>query len=50
MVTHTGYYLLGKSIASGKGYTSIHELGSRAHNHFPARLSVIIAGICTLVW
>lgn len=42
----TNYYFLGKAIASGKGYTNIHEFGQSPHNHFPPGYPVIIAGIC----
>lgn len=44
----TSYYLLGKALASGKGYTNIHELGNAPHNHFPPGYPAIIAVICKL--
>ncbi len=32
---NAGYYILGKSIASGQGYSNIHMPGNPPHNHFP---------------
>ncbi len=42
---NVAYYILGKSIAEGKGYTNIHMEGTPAANHFPPGYSAIVAGI-----
>lgn len=44
----TGYYLLGKALASGKGYTNTFELGNAPHNHFPPGYPAVIAVMCKL--
>ncbi|HUP14357.1 MAG TPA: hypothetical protein VM187_19175, partial [Niastella sp.] len=44
----TAYYLLGKTLAAGNGYTNAHQLGSAAHNHFPPGYPAIIAVMCKL--
>lgn len=44
----TGYYLLGKALASGKGYTNTYEIGAAQHNHFPPGYPAIIAVMCKL--
>lgn len=44
----TDYYLLGKAIASGKGYTNTFELGNAPHNHFPPGYPAVIAVMCKL--
>jgi hypothetical protein len=44
----TGYYLLGKAIAGGKGYANVYEVGNAPHNHFPPGYPAIIAVMCKL--
>lgn len=39
---NAGYYILGKAISTGQGYTDIHKLGNPAHNHFPPGYPVIL--------
>jgi len=38
------YYLLGKSIAQGQGYTNIYSINESPANHFPPGYSLLIAG------
>ncbi len=40
---NTAYYLLGKSISSGSGFTSIWNVGQAPHNHYPVGYPLIIA-------
>ncbi len=40
---NAGYYILGKSISSGQGYSNIHMPGNPAHNHFPPGYPAILA-------
>src|SRR5210317_1167066 len=40
---NAGYYILGKALSSGEGYTNIHFPDNPAHNHFPPGYPVIIA-------
>jgi hypothetical protein len=42
---NVGYYLLGKSIAEGKGYTNIHLPEEPPANHFPPGYPLITAGV-----
>jgi hypothetical protein len=44
----SSYYLLGKALADGKGYTNTFELGAPSHNHFPPGYPAIIAVMCKL--
>lgn len=44
----TSYYLLGKALAEGKGYTNTYELGTPPHNHLPPGYPAIIAVMCKL--
>jgi hypothetical protein len=40
---NAGYYVLGKSISSGQGYSNIHMPDNPAHNHFPPGYPAILA-------
>ena len=40
---NASYYILGKAISSGQGYTNIHVPGNPAHNHFPPGYPAILA-------
>ncbi len=42
------YYMLGKSIASGEGYTNIYSINKSTHYHFPPGYPVIISIILTV--
>jgi len=42
---NAGYYILGKSLADGKGYTSIHSKEQIPGNHFPPGYPVMIAAV-----
>lgn len=42
---NAGYYILGKSIASGDGFKNIHTIEKVPHNHFPPGYPAIIAFI-----
>ncbi|MCF8465092.1 MAG: hypothetical protein K9G41_09630 [Flavobacteriales bacterium] len=42
---NAGYYILGKSLADGKGYTSIHSKDQVPGNHFPPGYPVLIASV-----
>ena len=37
------YYLLGKSIADGHGYTDTHHIEQNIHNHYPSGYPVLIS-------
>ncbi len=38
-----GYYILGKAISSGQGYTNIHYIGNPPHSHFPPGYPALVA-------
>src|SRR5690606_38342402 len=38
-----GYFILGNSIAQGKGYSNIHTMEERPANHFPPGYPFIIS-------
>ncbi len=38
-----GYYILGKALSTGHGYTNIHYVGDPAHNHFPPGYPALLA-------
>ncbi|MCT4624578.1 MAG: glycosyltransferase family 39 protein [Schleiferiaceae bacterium] len=38
-----GYYILGKALSTGNGYTNIHHVGDPAHNHFPPGYPALLA-------
>ena len=40
---NAGYYILGKSLASGHGYSNIHTQTAKSHNHFSPGYPAIIA-------
>lgn len=40
---NAGYYILGKSISTGQGYSNIHMPGNPSHNHFPPGYPAILA-------
>ncbi len=40
---NAGYYILGKALASGQGYTNIQMKEKPPHNHFPPGYPVILA-------
>lgn len=40
---NASYYILGKAISSGQGYTNIHVPGNPPHNHFPPGYPAILA-------
>lgn len=40
---NASYYILGKALSSGEGYTNIHVPGNPAHNHFPPGYPIILA-------
>jgi hypothetical protein len=42
---NAGYYILGKSLVDGKGYTSIHSKDQVPGNHFPPGYPVLIASV-----
>ncbi|MBP9153000.1 MAG: hypothetical protein KBF73_12005 [Flavobacteriales bacterium] len=42
---NAGYYILGKSLVDGKGYTSIHSKDQIPGNHFPPGYPVLIASV-----
>lgn len=42
------YYILGKSIAQGDGYTNIHTPNQEAHTHFPPGYPLLISGFMKL--
>ncbi len=44
---NAGYYILGKALASGQGYTNIHIKGHPPHNHFPPGYPAILATAIT---
>lgn len=39
---NASYYILGKAISSGQGYTNIHVPGEPPHNHFPPGYPAIL--------
>ncbi len=39
---NASYYILGKALSSGEGYTNIHVPGKPAHNHFPPGYPAIL--------
>lgn len=39
---NAGYYILGKALSTGQGYTDIHQPGAPAHNHFPPGYPVLL--------
>ena len=41
---NAGYYIYGKALAKGEGYTAIHTKEKPPGNHFPPGYSVLIAG------
>ncbi|MCP4552383.1 MAG: hypothetical protein GY834_10160 [Bacteroidetes bacterium] len=45
---NAGYYILGKSIASGQGYVNIFTKEMKPHNHFPVGYPLIIASTVKL--
>lgn len=45
---NASYYILGKAIATGEGYTNIHHAEKEAHYHYPIGYPVIIATTITL--
>ncbi len=45
---NAGYYILGKSLAQGTGFTNTHDKQLRAHNHFPVGYPLIIAATIKL--
>jgi len=38
-----GYYILGKALSSGQGYTNIHYIGNPPHSHFPPGYPALLA-------
>ncbi|MDB4655591.1 glycosyltransferase family 39 protein [Flavobacteriales bacterium] len=42
---NAGYYIYGKAIAMGEGYTAIHTKEKPPGNHFPPGYSALIAGV-----
>jgi hypothetical protein len=42
---NAGYYIYGKAMAKGVGYTAIHTKESPPGNHFPPGYSALIAGV-----
>ena len=38
-----GYYILGKALSTGHGYTNIHHVGDPSHNHFPPGYPALLA-------
>ena len=42
---NAGYYILGKALAGGDGYTSIHSKDQVPANHFPPGYPVLIAAV-----
>lgn len=42
---NAGYYIYGKALAKGAGYTAIHTKESPPGNHFPPGYSALIAGV-----
>jgi len=38
-----GYYILGKAISTGQGYTNIHYIGNPPHSHFPPGYPALVA-------
>jgi hypothetical protein len=42
---NAAYYILGKSIADGNGYSNVHLVGNPPANHFPPGYPAIIAGV-----
>ncbi len=44
------YFILGKSLASGNGYSDIHTLDKKPHAHFPPGYPIIIAGVMDLLY
>lgn len=40
---NAGYYILGKSLSQGTGYTNIHQPAENPHNHFPPGYPVILS-------
>lgn len=45
---NAGYYILGKSITSGNGYSNIHTKNAKGHNHFSPGYPTIIAATSML--
>ena len=45
---NAAYYLLGKALASGEGFTSIWKASNPPHTHFPPGYPVIVAAAMTL--
>jgi len=45
---NAGYYILGKSIATGNGYSNIHTKNANGHNHFSPGYPTIIAATSLL--
>ncbi|CAI8275183.1 MAG: Uncharacterised protein [Owenweeksia sp. TMED14] len=45
---NAGYYILGKSIITGQGYTDLHLPGANAANHFPPGYPVILSLMMTI--
>lgn len=39
------YYILGKALAEGEGYTNIHHIEKDPHKHYPIGYPLIIAGV-----
>lgn len=38
-----GYYILGKALSTGNGYTNIHYVDNPSHNHFPPGYPALLA-------
>ena len=45
---NAGYYILGKALNSGQGYTNIHLPGATPANHFPPGYPVILSVFMTI--
>ncbi|MGB1316604.1 MAG: hypothetical protein ACPG5W_00285, partial [Flavobacteriales bacterium] len=46
---NAGYYIYGKAIAKGEGYTAIHSKTKKPGNHFPPGYSALIGGVMTVL-